>query len=512
LPYTLRLAAVLSGNLLCLAVLNGLRLPASAVLRVWPAAVIVCWYALRPAKVRRAPCALPGAAWWMCGAALALLTVPRLTYFAEWLPGAAVLAQADDYGRLAELVAMTQSERYPLAHPANGAYLLSHYYTALFPLVWIKFAVPLLTLKDCIVVGNFFYHALILLALLECAPRLARRRGGALLLVFLMTLFGGLDIVMGRLIPFEHTEHWARAHMGRLREISSFYTAAYWTVHHTAAMWAVIAAFVLTRETRYGERWRKPLVIGWLLVAAGASSAFVALTLPLVGWREMWTLARRLMRAPAALTLCAAGAAAPVWLVLRRVDGHGFQWYPPQMNLLFYVVLICVIDLAGIPIWIGTRWKGLSGQERRWMVGCALLVGLSWGVESAGYNNFLMRGGLVPVAAMMVVFARRPAPKWLLAVILATTVTTVREAATLTYWGVEFSNWYWQGRGLAVPAHVLKRLRPEYARIARDRAARYYQPDAQDRTSMDKYNAERRIQESKVEDMHPAEREILRRQ
>lgn len=504
LPFSFALAAVLAGNLLTLGVMNGLRLPVGWTVAVWPASVAAGWWVLRPRYVRRAPCALP---WWICLAALILLTVPRLTYFAEWLPGAAVLAQADDYGRLAELISMTQSARYPLEHPANQALLLSHYYTALYPMAWIKLAVAWLTLKDSIVLGNLLYHALMLAALLECAPRLVRLRRGALLLVFLMTLFGGFDIAMGHAIPFEHSEHWARAWMGRIRELSSMYTATYWTVHHMAAVWAVVLAYVITRETRG----RKTLAAAWLLLAAGASSAFVVLTLPLVAWRELWLLAKRLVKAPWVVGACALGAWAPVWMVMNRVDAHGWVWNPPAWNVAVYVLAVCVVDLAGLPLWLAAQWRRLRAEERRWLAGFGLLLVLSWGLESAGYNNFLMRGALVPTVCLMVAAARREWPRWLLVAVLAAGVTTVRESATLTYWGLENSNWYWAARGRAVPEHVRVRLRSAYPKVARDRGVKYYEPDAGDRRGMDKYNAERMVRGLKVEEMVSAEREIARR-
>lgn len=502
---------MLAGNLLCLGVMNGLRLPVGWVVWVWPLAVALCWWGMRPDGVRRAPFAMPRLAWWICFAALVLLTVPRLTYLAEWMPGAAVLAQADDYGRLAELVSMTQSERYPLAHPANQDLLLSHYYTALYPMAWVKLAARGLTLKDAIVLGNLLYHGLMLGALLECAPRLAKRRQGAWMLVFLMTLFGGYDVVMGRAIPFDHTEHWARAWMGRIRELSSMYTAMYWTAHHAAALWALLLAYVAAREARYEARWKKPLVLGWLLVAAAATSAFVAVTAPLVAWKELWLVAKRLLRRPVVLGVCVAGAGVPAWMVMKRVDAHGWGWSPPPWNIALYVLAICVIDLAGIPLWLAARWKRLSGEERRWLAGFGVFAALTWGLESAGYNNFMMRGGLLPAACLMVAFARQGAPRWLLAIVLVTAVTTVRESATLTYWGLENSNWYWQARGKAVPAHVLKRLRAAYPRVARDSLVKYYEPDAGDRRGMDKYNAERMVRGLKVEEMVAAEREIARR-
>lgn len=509
--FPLLLASVLSANVLCLLVMNGLGLKVGWVGGVWPASLAVCWMMMRPARVRQEPFRTPRLAWWLCAAALALLTAPRLTYLAEWIPGAVVLAQADDYGRLAELISLTQSPNYPLVHAANQSFLLSHYYTALYPMAWLKSVAPKLTLKDCIVAGNLLYHVLMLGALAQCAPRLVRRKRGAVMLVFLFTLYGGLDVLVGYPGLFQHKETWAARFLGCPRQISSFYTASFWTVHHMAAAWAAIIAYVLAKETRYAKPWRKALVLGWLLVTVAATSAYAALTLPLLAWREILVVVRRLLRRPALMLPLGAAAAMPVWLALKRVDSNGFFWNEPRWNVLYYVAAICVIDLVGIPFWAAAQWRHLSSQERRWLVGLGVFLLSTWGLESAGFNNYMMRGGLVPVAALMVILARRDSPRWMTALVLATTLTTVQEAATMTYRCLMYSNWYWQSRGLEMPLQTKARMRERYAQIARDPSIAYYAPDAGDRRGMDKYNAEKMVRGLDLEEMVSAEREIARR-
>ena len=46
-----------------------------------------------------------------------------------------------------------------------------------------------------------------------------------------------------------------------------------------------------------------------------------------------------------------------------------------------------------------------------------------------------------------------------LAAAVLTTLTTVREAASMTYASLEYSNWYWQARGRPIPPHVAPLLR-----------------------------------------------------
>ncbi|HEY3443501.1 MAG TPA: hypothetical protein VGK29_22270 [Paludibaculum sp.] len=516
MPYARFLAALLSANLLSLVLLNAIRLPVWALLPILPGGIVAAWLVLRPLNVRRLPFRASRWAVLFAAAAFVLLTAPRLPYLAEWLPGAVVLAQADDYGRLSELISMTLGGRYPLPHPSNQQFLLSHYYAALFPMAWCKLAIPVLTLKDCIVLGNMLYHALFLLSLLEVAPRLVRRPAGATVLVFLMTLFGGLDLLAGRLVPFEHTELWQRSWLGAMREFSSMYTANFWTVHHMAAVWCVLLAFVLCRETRSAARWRKPLIAGWLLVAAGACSLFVALTLPLLAWRELGMLLKRLWRSRMILPVAAASLT-PLWLYTNRVAPGGFAWRPVPHLLPVYLLAIFLVDFAGLPLLVLARWRQLARSERRWLGGAMLFFVLTWGVESVGYNNFAMRGGLAPSIVIFLLAARhgglpraKVAVGALAALATLTTLTTLREAVTMTYAPLEFSNWYWQTRGLPVPAHVRPLLRDAYRSSVRNPSARVYRPDAGNRLGPEKFNAEKLIEGIPFDQMHGAEQELAR--
>lgn len=511
LPVARALASLLAANLISLVALNALRLPAWALALTLPLGWVAAWLFLRRLRVRRAPFPAPRSAVLCAAAALLLLTIPRLPYLAEWLPGAAVLAQADDYGRLAELVAMTLGGQYPLPHPSNQEYLFSHYYAALFPMAWFKLVLPVLTLKDSIFLGNLLYHGLFLGSLLEIAPRFVRRPAGATTFVFLMTLFGGFDILAGHWVPFEHTEHWQRQWMGHNREFSSFFTASYWTVHHMASVWCVLLASAFWREARFPASWQKPLLAGWLLVTAAASSAFVVLSLPLLAWRELWTLFLRLLRT-GMIVPAAAAALVPLWIYTGRIDSGTFTWNPVPQNLPLYLLAIFVVDFAGLPLLVTAHWTRLSRAERRWLAGSLLFFATTWGLESAGYNNYGMRAGLLPGVVVLLLAARHIAfPRLALAAAVLATLTTVREAASLTYASLEFSNWYWQVRGKPVPSHVAPLLREAYPRLARDRSVRYYQPGAGDRFGLEKFNAEKLVRDIPLTEMHSAERELLRR-
>lgn len=511
MPFARLLASLLAANLTSLIVLNVLRLPVTALVPTQVLGWAGWWWFLAKAQVRSAPFRAPRAAVACAVATLILLTAPRLLYLAEWFPGAAVLAQADDYGRLAELVSMTLGEYYPLPHPSNQDYLLSHYYAALYPMAWFKLAIPALTLKDSIFLGNLLYHILFLGSLLEVAPRLTRQPRAAVAFVFLMTLFGGFDILAGHMIPFEHTEHWPRRWMGRIREFSSFYTANYWTVHHMAGLWCILLGAVYWREARFPSAWRKPLLSGWLLVSAGACSAFVVLSLPLVAWRELWAVMKSLLRTYMLIPASAA-ALVPLWIYSNRLESGAFQWTPVSLALPLYLLAVFVIDFAGLPLLTAFHWRSLNPAERRWFAGSLLFFASTWGLESIGYNNYAMRAGLLPAFVVMLLAARHIAfGRVALAAAVLATLTTVREAATMTYSSLEYSSWYWQARGKQVPSHVAPKLNESYPRLARDPAVRYYEPGPLDRFGLEKFNAEKLIRGLPRDEMHAAERELLRR-
>jgi hypothetical protein len=331
LRFSRLLAAVLLANLSSLVILNGLSLPVGATLLIYPAAFVAAAALLFRPSARAPRMPVPRSMIWFAMIVVAMLTVPRLGYLLEWLPGNAVLAQADDYGRLAELVSMTLSDAYPLRHPSNQHYLLSHYYTALYPMAWLKLAVPWLTLKDCIVLGNLLYHGLFVFALLEMATRWLPSRRRAFLLVSLCTVMAGLDWIFQARLPFAHDEHWGRTVFGALREVSGFFTAYYWVFHHAAALFSLLIALLLAHTVRFRHRRVKWLLIGLLAINALYSSVFVFLSAVWVGAPWCWILLRRAWSTRMFPLLLVAGVQ-PLFLFFGRVDPGTFSYRVPRLE------------------------------------------------------------------------------------------------------------------------------------------------------------------------------------
>ena len=511
--------------------LNALHLRPVSLLAIYPVAVAGFRWWLGRLRVRRARWMPAPWTLWAALAFVGLLTVPRLPYLLEWLPANPVVAQADDYGHLAELVSMTLSERYPLRHPSNQDYLLSHYYTAFYPLAWLKAAAPRLTLKDCLLAGNALYYFLLVMSLIEVATRLIPSRRGGLLLLFLATIFGGWDWLFYAHLLFSHSEHWPRLAFHALREVSSGYPALFWVVHHFAAFWCVVAGYVLARYSRLERRWEKPLLVGLLLISGVYSSAFVLLPVPLLFAPELWLLARRAWRTRMALPL-AATFCVPLFLYFGRAQHGAFRWAPVRLewcaapladalvSFVVYVLAVCLIDFAGIPILLLAAIPRMSRTERRWLAGALGFLACTWAIESVGYNNFCMRGMMLPGFVFFLLFARW-AGQWrmvwtgrrrALAAALALLLSwgTLREAAYQLYQPLMFSSWYWSVRGLPPPAAAAAQLHPVYPRLARNPAVRYYVPDQADRVGLDKFNAEKLVRGIAPGEMSEAELELLR--
>jgi hypothetical protein len=534
LRFSRTLAAVLLSNLASLVVLNALELRPFHLLLVYPTALCLFGWLLHRARVRRARINISR---WMIAYALAFaafLTVPRLPYLLEWVPGNVVLAQADDYGRLAELISMTLSDRYPLPHFANQHYLLSHYYTPFYPIALLKTLIPVLTLKDSIVIGNALYHFLLVLSLLELSSRLFSSRRSFILFFFLCTLFGGFDWLLYPRLLFTHAERWPQALFPALREISSYFTGLFWVVHHFTAFYSVVLAFLFVRCLWYRGRAAKPLLLGLLLINAFYSSVFALLPAFLIGFPELWWLLKRTWKTRV-LPLLILVFCGPLFLYTHRVQTGTLSITPPVVRFsgqplldgpatfAAYLVLVSVIDLAGIPLLLLALFRRFNRKERRYFAASLLFLVSTYFIASIGWNNYCMRGMLLPSLVFYYLFAKYSVaaaaqhgirwPRWrpavaTLAILLS--VGTLKEWCFLLYQPLMYSNLYWELQGKPPPSRVTRFLLPVYRELARDRNARYYRPTHRDLHTGFKYNAEKMIQDLPVEQMFGGEKELLR--
>lgn len=536
LTFARLLAALAIADFLSLVFLNLLQCAVA-----WTPLVFVLSCAASYALVRRirwrreTPTADPWP-WVMAAIACVLLALPRVPYVLEWLPGNTVGSVMDDYARIPEVASMVLSPRYPLQHPANPEYLLSFYYTALYPMAALKLLLPWLTIKDSIFAGNLLIHALALGSMVGIAQLLVRDRGKVRLLVFLVALFGGLDWLMKT--PWRwlgHSEWWQGRFLGNT-QISSFYTSMLWAVHHASGFMALLLAWLVLFHARAGRRAFKSLIVLLLLAAAFYSSPFAVMSAPLFALAHLRVVWRRLVATPA-FALVLALALVPLFLFLGKPSTIGFTvsgfripftgslWADKLLSLPVYLTLVPLVEFGGTPFLVLAWWRRLQRVERRYFLAAAGFFLLTYGVAFIGANDFCMRGMMLPTFVFFALFARhadpllRPAPAGAMRALRTTLATiavlgalgTAKEWATLTFAGLYRSTLFWDLRHRTDLPPGLARLRQLNARaIARDRRITRVPYAEVANLGYDMYSLEKLVDRKPLVQMERGEVELLR--
>ncbi len=405
-------------NGLCFSLANLLELPVELTPLLYLLGLLAGLTMVRPLQVARTA-AQPNRFMWLCCASFILvLVLPRAIYPTEWLSGHTVDVMFDDYARLAELVAMTLSSQYPLQHPANDELLLSFYYAALLPMATLKLLAPLLTLKDCIFIGSTLYGVLLGLSLLEVSLRITKNQMGASLLLFLCTWFAGLDWLTGSILPFySHSEWWALQLFEKPSQISAFYTAANWTIHHFLGFYLPLLAWVFWRYCRGQFHWQKAVLVPMLLISGVFHSPLAFMPVILMGLPWLVPLLRRYtLRWTSPLLLLTFVAPLPVFL--GRLPGASLQLrFPLLINVseslgnyllsaLAYLSALPVVDLAALPFTLILLWPHLGRLEKYLTVASALFFLSTLGFHIPLFNNYSMRGMLLPSFILFALIAR----------------------------------------------------------------------------------------------------------
>ncbi len=352
--------------------------------------------------------------------------MPRLVYLLQWLPNTEVRVLGDDFAHLAELASMTLSASYPLRSPASGDFLFSFYYASFYPAAVLFLAVPFLTLKDALVAGNFFYHLLILLSIVEVAHLFFRRAGQIRWFVFLMTFFSGLDWLAR---PFQLTtmyEWWQKDYFKANTQISSFYTGMYWTIHHVVGFWAIVMAAVwlfyafapgasrshaghdrLRRRHAARGRWPKPLVISLLAAGAFYCSPFSVLALPFFAVLHVKLLWRHVVRTWM-FAYTAVLALIPLFLFIHRqaastlepstfrLQVTGEFWLDKLISLPIFLLFVPIVEFAAIPFLLLLVVRRMTKLDRRYFAMTVPFYVIIYLVAFSNTGNFSMRGMFLP--------------------------------------------------------------------------------------------------------------------
>lgn len=543
LPFTRLLSAVMIANFITLVVMNLFELPVYSAVFVLIGGTVAGLQLFAQMRVHIRRPRLDRLSMTIAVVTLALLTLPRLFYLLQWLPGTEVRVTADDYARLAELASMTLSSHYPLRHPSNADYLFSFYYTALYPLAALKFIVPVLTLKDVLILGNFFYHALVLGSVVETAHVFFARVAQIRWFVFFCTLFAGFDWLEKPLNFLSDSEWWQKDLFTANTQVSSFFTAMYWVIHHYLAFYALVLAAVWLFHAWGRRRWPKPLAIALLGASAFYSSPFSVLALPfyaVLHWRLLW---RHVVRTWMFAYVVIMGLV-PMSLFMGRLPESTFIastfrwqvtgnfWFDKLISLPIYVIFVPLVEFAGVPFLLLLVWQRMSGLDRRYYLMSWLYFLLTYLIAFVNANNFSMRGMLLPSFVFFYLFAKYSVVLWprrrhavdeltpalagrsvrwvavglIAGVVIVTGIGGVKVSAVKVYDGWNNTSLRYDWAGEERP----KDLSFTYRDLVFDRSTSTYTPKDGDRKGRIKYNTEKLIEGLTLEDMADWERELVR--
>lgn len=533
LLFTRLLAAVLIANVLSLAICNVTGIDTGLLPVVFLTLTAAAWLTLRSAFVKPAPRRLttPMVLW--SGVFWLALVLPRLVYVLEWLPNNTVLLTWDDIQRTAGLISMTASEGFPLRHFANQRYLFSYYYAAMIPWASLEILLPLLTLKDVLFLGNAAYYFLILASLLEVLGRLLPTRRAIWVMLFFATVYGGLDWIAGAVLGdgplIGHHEWWQRRlPLAGDVQVSSSFVAMFWATPHFVAFYCAVLAYAMRQYLLFKPRIAKPVVIGLLLLSGFYSSVFAFLgVVPflVVEWRY---LIKQFTR-PAVLGVLLSVFYIPLFMYTDKPGEIAFRLGSVEpmvrsgselldlvVSLISSIALGTLVELAMVPAILLALGSQLTRRERRYLAAAWVFHCSTYFVSFHLWNNYAMRGMLLPTFVFFVLFARNidtlSRARWASAVRRPSVAACL---GLLLSFGTVLEGAYTARRAILSMSlaqerlyhtSFVKDLPADYRGLARDRTVSHY--DASRDEPLRYYNAEKLL-DIGLDAMAPAELEQL---
>ncbi|MBF0289804.1 MAG: hypothetical protein HQM14_18475 [SAR324 cluster bacterium] len=414
-------AAVLIADFLSLVILNLFEMPTYNLVYVFLPSFFAALQILFKFRVRRTSFPLDPLALVCVGFTLVLLTIPRLIYLFDWIPGEFALVVSDDYGRLADLIPMTLAEKYPLPHPGNINYLLSYNYASFYPMALFKFLIPFLSLKDTIILGNLLYHILILMSLVEISHMLLSSAVSIRVFIFLCTLFGGLDWIMDTpLTLIGHSENWQAMFNGNT-QITAFFVGMYWTITHFVAFYALVLSYLFLFYTRISLPVLKIVTVLLLWASAFYCSPFSVMAFPLFAWVHRRLLWKRFCQSWV-LPYVVVAMMVPLYIFFNRLPSFGFVtsnfrfpfteqfWLDKVLSTPIFFTLVPLIELAGVPFVLLLITKKLPRVDRQYFIAAVIFFAVTYIVAYTAENNFSMRGMFLPTLVFYFLFAKHGVP------------------------------------------------------------------------------------------------------
>ena len=415
-PFTTVLIAVALTNFATLVVTYLLRAPVRWTVPIYLLCAVGGWLLAKRVQWRGLPIKIDRLSVGLAVITLILLTIPRLTYVSEWIPGNTVASIGDDYSRLFELISMTQSDAYPLRHSCNSGYLLAYYYAGLYPFAFLKLLLPWITLKDALLVGYFFYHALILGSFVELAHLFMRNTASVRMLMFLVTLFGGLDwTVAGSLLT--DCEWWQGKWFHADTQVTAFYIAQLIVIHHFLSFYSLLLAYAVFFYSRVAGGHRlKALLVLLLCASAFYASPYPVMSAPFLAAIHYRVILRRLVRSWA-MPIVALAALVPLPLFCGRLPDQGWGFCEFRLALTGnylvdrilgvppFFLFVPLIEFGGIPLLLFFFFRRLGRTMRYYLLGGTAFFALTYIVEAKTAGNLQWRGMFLPTFAVYAIFA-----------------------------------------------------------------------------------------------------------
>jgi hypothetical protein len=416
LPFTTLLIAVAVANFATLVVTYLLKVPVGWTVPIYMVCAAGGWLLARRVRWRRPAIKIDRTCVGLAVLMLVLLTVPRLSYVTEWIPGNTVASIGDDYSRLFEIISMTLSKSYPLRHSSNSGYLLAYYYSGLYPFAVLKLLIPWLTLKDALLAGYFFYHALFVGSLVELTHMFMRNAVSARILMFLATLFGGLDwMAAGSLLT--DCEWWQSKWFGADTQVTAFYPAQMIATHHFFSFYTMVMAYAVFFYSRVAGGVRlKVLLVLLLCASAFYASPYPVLSAPFVAAAHYRVIWRRLVRSWA-LPLVVLAALVPLSLYMGRLPEQGFGFctfrLPVTGNYVVdrilgipaFFLVVPLVEFGGIPFVLFLIFRRLGRTMRYYLLGSTAFFALTDVVAAETAGNLSWRGMFLPTFTIYAIFA-----------------------------------------------------------------------------------------------------------
>jgi hypothetical protein len=416
LPFTTLLITVALANFATLVVTYLLSVPVWWAVPIYLGCAVGGWLLARRIRWRRPAIKIDRTCVALAVLTLVLLTIPRLGYVTEWIPGNTVASIGDDYSRLFEIISMTLSKSYPLRHSCNSGYLLAYYYSGLYPFAVLKLLIPCMTLKDSLLVGYFFYHVLMLGSFVELTHLLMRNTVSARILMFLVTLFGGLDWMMAGSLMTD-CEWWQARWFHASTQVTAFYTAQLIVIHHFLSFLSIMLAYAVFFYSRVAGGVRlKALIVLLLCASAFFASPYPVLSAPFLAIVHYRVILRRLVLSWA-MPVVALAALVPLPLYCGRPPEQGFGFCTFRLALTGnYVVdrilgippfflLVPLIEFGGIPFVLFFLFRRLGRTMRYYLLGSTAFFALTYVVADKTAGNLSWRGMFLPTFAMYAIFA-----------------------------------------------------------------------------------------------------------